>query len=716
MVPPYPTSTRPGHPLPTRLWFLARTVFFLTGCFVASQARLAHAQTFAEPTSADTSSEAQPLAVAFSQGVEAFQAEQYQEATAHLAPVFEAEPGFFLPELGSAAFWLGQAYQAEENAEAASDVWAEGWTELAAEAIIDLRLADALIEQTFTQHDSARYAEAASAYLTLLRNLEGRRPAALQPIKARHLIPLTFILPPDVRDDVGLPDVAAAADSAGLRAGAGAALVAWWRSMDNLPATATNERLTEHLERVIYAREHFANRKSETGFDDRAEIYIRFGKPSHTKPITFDLMSLTRVVDREAGMAYIDPNVPSFPDTELWVYRNIDRSAHYLFVEKAGRGLRLATSYDVIPSELRTRLRRGRKNQLVLHQAMEEMYVDLALYHSETYGRALMELDNGRLPLDQLLFQARHEEQRAAYERDEAMPASHSSLFDGLDDLPVALRTARFLDEDGTTRTELYWTLPARALRPSRRLRKRLRKAEAEPSEEYLINLTVAQQTSDYRTRYRETKHHLVRLADPRADSVVLAPQQFVAHGDTGRYHLALQWDAHWAYRQDGGIRPGPKLMIGSYRADTLDALASDAGRLEMSDLKPLLMPEDAPLDAALASPYPNGAITPETPLALYFEVYHLNFDAGDQARYTVAYEVTRQEQKGGLKGLFGGKAEKRTSAETEYTGESRTARETILLDLGTSERAGEVAVAVRVTDETTGQTVERSLSFEVME
>ena len=656
------------------------------------------------------------LALAVHQGARAFEAERYDEAAAHLEPVFRAEPALFHPDVGSAAFWLGRTYQAESDPEAATDVWAEGWAALAKEAVIDLRLADALVWEVFARRDSARYAEATSAYLTLLRNLEGRTSAPLQPIKRRHLVPLVHVLPPDVRERVGLPDVAAALDPAALPEGAGETLVAWWRSMDNLPATPPNERLHEHLERVAYATEHFAHRKSETGFDDRGGVYIRFGKPSHTKPVRFNLMSLTRVVDREAGRAYIDPNVPSFPETELWVYRNIDRAAHYLFVEKPGKGLRLATSYDVIPSELRTRLRRGRKNRLVLHQAMESMYVDLSLYHAETYGRALMELDNGQLPLDQLLFQARQEEQRAAHERDEAMPPSHSSLFDALDDLPVALRPARFLDEDGTTRTELYWTLPARALKPSKRLRKRLRREEVEPSEEYLIDLTVAQQTADYRPRRTETKHHLVHLADPGADDVVLAPQRFVARGDTGRYHLALQWDARWAYREEGGVRPGPKLMIGSYRVDTLDALTSDPGRLEMSDLKPLRVAEGAPLDAALTSPYPHAALTPETRLALYFEVYHLNFGANDQTRYTVAYEVTRQEEKGGLKGLFGGKAEKRTSAETAYTGESRTARETIFLDLGTWERAGEIEVAVRVTDETTGQTVARSLAFEVRE
>ena len=685
--------------------------------------------------------------LALRQGVHAFEAERYEEAAAHLAPVFETEPGFFHPKLGSAAFWLGRAYQAGKHPEAASDVWAEGWAELAGEGLIDLRLADAFVWQVFERQDSAHYAEAASAYLTLLRNLEGggladvRAAANLaashevsgrgtapfpkhasgyatsKRIKARHLIPLTFILPPDVREATGLTD-AAAVDTLDLPEGAGATLVAWWRSMDNLPATAANERLTEHLERVVYATDHFAHKKSETGFDDRGEVYIRFGEPSHTKPVTFDLMSLTRIVDREAGRVYTDPNVPSFPDTELWVYRHVDETAHYLFVEKPGRGMRLATSFDVIPSELRTRLRRGRKNMLVLHQAMESMYVDLALYHALTYSRTLMQLDAGQLPLDQLLYRARFEEERAARARDEAVPTSFSNLFDDVEDLPVAFRTARFLDEDGTTRTELYWALPTRALLPSRRLRKRLRKEEHEPSEDYLIDLTVAQQTSEYRSRRRETKHHLVHLPEAaRAGDAVIAAQSFVARGDTGRYHLALQWDARWAYREDQGLRPGPKLKIGSYRVDTLQALTSDPGRLEMSDLEPLLVEAGAPpLEAALMSPYPNAAVTPETPLALYFEVYHLNFGAGDQTRYTVAYEVARQERQGGLKRLFGGRSEKRTSAETEYTGETRTAHETILLDLGAWKRPGEVEITVRVTDETTGQTAERSLSFEVRE
>jgi len=94
--------------------------------------------------------------------------------------------------------------------------------------------------------------------------------------------------------------------------------------------------------------------------------------------------------------------------------------------------------------------------------------------------------------------------------------------------------------------------------------------------------------------------------------------------------------------------------------------------------------------------------------LLLYFEVYHLTYDADDQTRYTVEYEMTRRTD-GGL--LRKGN-EDRISAATEYAGDSRTARETILLDLSELDAAGELDVTVRVTDEVTGRQVERTLPF----
>jgi len=52
------------------------------------------------------------------------------------------------------------------------------------------------------------------------------------------------------------------------------------------------------------------------------------------------------------------------------------------------------------------------------------------------------------------------------------------------------------------------------------------------------------------------------------------------------------------------------------------------------------------------------------------------------------------------------------TSAQSPYTGASRKAEEFIALDLSEIGSARAIEIVVRVTDETTGQTVERAIPF----
>ena len=98
--------------------------------------------------------------------------------------------------------------------------------------------------------------------------------------------------------------------------------------------------------------------------------------------------------------------------------------------------------------------------------------------------------------------------------------------------------------------------------------------------------------------------------------------------------------------------------------------------------------------------------------LALYFEVYHLTFGADDQTHFMVEYEVTRREKRGGIAGLLGKSKNAVTSARTHYTGHARTTREYILLDSEDWEGEGSLTITVRVTDETTGQQIERAIEF----
>ena len=664
----------------------------------------------------------EPFAVAasFREGVQAFEAGLYGQGEVRLAEVLKATPAFFDPNLGSAAYWLGKTYLAAGRPDSAVAVWQIGWNRLTRSGAVDLMLADDFVRTVFARQDSARFEAAATMYLTLLPHLEGNLSARVDSLRVRHIVPLALILPEELREDLALDD-APTSGTTYLAEGTAARLLTWWRRMDPLPATQQNERVIEHLSRVAYASRHYADRTTPTGLDDRGLVYIRLGPPSRRKEIRFqETKHYGRIVP-----------VPNFLETEFWVYPHVHDAAQYLFVRPLPlQGYRLGLPEDLIPSSLRASsfglTKRSLDKADAMLGVMEQLYRDLALYHATGhYGfyydriagytadlamsrfseRSRPPAERPGLFIQSTLGQVRMEDERAARQRDAEVPASYTNQLDDFDALPIHLRWARFLEEDGTTRTELYWSLRSRDLYPSRRVRRRLRKQHYEPSSDYLLTFHVAQQTEDYRTRARYRKPFLIYMPrDSMAAETILKPQVIAVQGDTGRFALAVQWDAYWASRDDldGTLHQEPKLKTGTFRIDSLHALGNDPGRLEMSDIKPLFV-TDTTARIEAAPPYPGAAVLPETPLAIYFEVYHLAPAAGGRTDYTVAYEVTygRRDDEVG------------TAATTRYRSDQPTAREIVHLDLK-RERMGPFRITVRVTDETTGQKVERALAFEL--
>ena len=649
----------------------------------------------------------------------AYDAGRYAEAEAFLAT---AAPGHRHPDLGPAALWLGRVYQQTQQPGRALDAWADGWHALRRDhAAESLLLADAYVWNTFAGRDSARYADAADAFLTLLLHLEAAPrlpPIALAEVRARYVGPLALVLPDTLRPHVF------AQDSLHLAPGRVPDLLRWWRSQDPVPFTPGNERLHEHLERVAHAAANFPGR--DRLFDARGRLYVRFGEPERRGELDFSdvemgLHTPTLVVPENPWPASRNRTaiaVTGFRDAEFWVYRrSVHAQASYFFVHDKGE-YHLAEPQDAIP--LRYRASSSARHTDVMLMAADKLYTKLALLHPEVYSQRLMALERpDRLPLWTKMQQARGDGRRAAPSRDRVVPPARTRLFDDVEPLPVEVRLARFLDPDGTTRTELYWGLQARAVFPRRAQRRRLEQAGYEPSDLYLLDAAATQQSLDYRPHARTRRHHLLNLQDAARDpSVVLAPRTLVVTGDTGRYHLAAQWEAFWAYRAerengdeaDGlpGTPPhvtaSPRLKLQVTRFDSLTALSPDPSRLEMSDLRPLRLRDGAPLEAAEV--YPNRALTTAITLGLYFEAYHLTLSPDGQAHYDVAYEIVRGD----------GDRQTLASSSTRYTAPGRTARETVILDLeALGTYTGPLDVRVRITDGTTGQTVERTLAFEVV-
>jgi len=97
----------------------------------------------------------------------------------------------------------------------------------------------------------------------------------------------------------------------------------FWLMRDMTPATEVNERLVEHYNRLAYARKKYAYFDAR-GYDDRGEIYVRFGAPDE------------RVLD--------DVHQSSDP-IETWAYYRLGAPVTFDFIDK-GYGYRLAARFD----------------------------------------------------------------------------------------------------------------------------------------------------------------------------------------------------------------------------------------------------------------------------------------------------------------------------------------------------------------------------------
>ena len=497
------------------------------------------------------------------------------------------------------------------------------------------------------------------------------------------------------------------------------AVLTWWRSQDPLPASEVNERMVEHVQRVQYALEHYVCPKCEMGYDERGEIYVRYGAPERITQIVFDDPLLLDAVF-QPGIA-VSPG--DFPDNEFWRYLNLDRDAYFLFVRN-GNQYRVGSTSDLLPSVLRAGIGHGGRGQVkskMLLAAMRSIYRQLALEHvdfgsrfndvdqwfltNEQAGRLRSRdpLENARIitgarrltqgersePLEflqdisqpasifaqSMLLGAQTEDQQVAYQRETLLPPSASDVLHALPKLDVGVRHARFLKPDGTTTIEIYWHPESGGFH-----------APGHTGEEGHIIQTYAEvRDPSYIPLHVSTDAIHVQIPD--SDQEMSIPAQIIQmDGNTGLYHLALQWDQYEIIPE--GV--GERVQFASMRIDSLYALDASGLALEMSDLKPLVY-----TDMDESFPWPHTWIQKEMRFGLGFEIYHLTYGPGDRTSYTVAYEVTTSRRHA-------------SSTSVDFEGQNRMEQEELLLDLG--QRSGEILVTVRIRDHISGSEVSRSI------
>lgn len=621
----------------------------------------------------------------------------------HLRPLWEENIAAYVDSLGSVAYWVGRCFAEAKNTEQARKTWQGGMTALAQQDIFDPRLQDAYARLIFKEDLRTFHSSAADAYLELFERAGEAIDSSGRAIVRRRVTQTAPLLPDSLRRKFLRKSSTGGYVTYRLRPGHGD-LAAWWRAQDPDPATSQNERVIEHLRRVQHAEANYDCDDCPAGYDDRGKTYVRLGPPSYTGGGKYD---------------HAEVQFRNASDYEIWFYPRYGEDAIYPLVERQGR-YRLSGTKALIPRRLRgpfPNTRRGRRNARRALSIMESVYRELItnadyayLYDDVWKYRNNFGTGSGRRrslanEAYKMMGDIRQTDAKVMAQRRKQVPNQQTSVHEDLPTIRTAVRPVRFLNSEGQTRTLITWshepsTLPDRVL----------------------VTAHAVQYDSTYRAQQRlQRTYSSVQDTAAATGSI----RTLSVEGIEGTHHLRLQWNAYPQGRaSDGTLTRSERTHTSVARFDTLDALSPQSGLL-ISDLLPGRLRassgESEGSDTTQIgpagmtfTPYPFSRIRPDQPLALYFEIYNLTYGPEDRTRYTISYEL-EQKKEGGVFQLFRDETTK-TKTTTEREGASRRTDEIIELDVSEAAGADQVRISVRITDNVTGHTARRSLTFDVVD
>ena len=551
------------------------------------------------------------------------------------------------------------------------------------------------IRSPIAERRSDAYGGATAAYLALVSEV-GR--GELTPAAERHLVQLALILPGPLERRVR-DRLASRSDPA-----LGQSLAVWWRRQDPLPTTASNERVLEHLLRVVAAEEAFAA-DTPTGFDARGDTFVRFGAPKERRVIDFEgNLFIARAIRQEPSVRRSD-----FPRNEAWHYPDLGPDIYFVFVQRRG-GYVSAEPLDLLPRALLagglSEATAGRAR--LLGQALRWIYKDLYTYSSGVRNR-LLTLDgavggdgdafsgNTALVLQSELRRARFEDADARAARDAALPASATSVRNR--PFGVSSQAAVFMDSEGGDETYAVWagwepdadvltatedSLAGLGLSPER----------------FAIAATAVVYSPAYE-RVDASPPQVLMISDVRNE-----PQWTVAEGLPPGGHVALEWDLYPATDTGRALPPGT-VAADVLRVDSVGVgWAGDVGLSGLLAVEAASLLATPEIDRLGAFPVARPAVGTASQVAVYYEVY------GRRLGAEVEVEVRAVRVRDG-RILRPGSALRTSSTSVLLVDEPRIPQVAVV-DLEDLEGADELRLDVVVTDTVTLATTTQSLTFDL--
>lgn len=448
-------------------------------------------------------------------------------------------------------------------------------------------------------------------------------------------------------------------------------LLQYWREMDSYPISPQNERLIEHIRRVLYSKAAFHVNQGNLGFDDRGKVYIRWGVPEE---------HYVETMPEPVGDGEI---VVLVRNNESWYYTLYGLYMAFDFVSYDGTYYNEVTSLDAalygdfLISGFYQQLYKRREH-------LGGIYSMLA--HDPDFDKSVKEM-----PINKISAH-RNTIPRLEYKLD-------------IPKLDFVYQVTQFRGDSGRTRLDVAYSVPLLQFKGV--TKKDSIKAFTFQTDFVLLYSNVK------RTLHTRTQQQYLLPLNKNKFNVKYVNEE-TKRVFPGKYQVTFQMLELSQRQGDFKIKP---LQVRNFTGDSL--MISDlvfSPHIEFTSIDTVTEKE-----IVLRMPYPYTVVNKKQLIYLYFEVYNLQINPDKKCRYKISLDVTRERTKGefitqplqSIGTIFtGGKPQ---SIETIYERESNTHSnvECIQLDLS-SLRTGHSRLTVTVEDLLANKETKNNIEFDL--
>jgi GWxTD domain-containing protein len=365
----------------------------------------------------------------------------------------------------------------------------------------------------------------------------------------------------------------------------------WWAERDPIPTDGINQARDEHDQRVLTAQAKFG-RGTWPGWDDRGEVWIRYGEPAMRMP---------------SGADVVPPGI-LVPAEEMWYYPQFDVYARF---NDTG-------TYGFVQYQETVELPAGERNGADRRTLASVKMVDLSMDFMDV-DSPLPQTLGAPVPLSDGDFDRFLDRVHGYYDLVDKMPAVYPFDFPSMH-IPAFVAVNTFRGGDGVDRVDVS-TEFASTVRPQK----------AESNQREFVTRAVFWDYGGAEVG-RYAREDSIRTRAFAGDSLATVLNQITITLPPATYRIAVTVEEKGSGRFACARR--------EVECDDLD------GGIAMSDLELArtigTAREESPFNRGPLEvvPRPSGRYRAGEPVPLYFEVYHIGVDGAGARGYTVEYSV----------------------------------------------------------------------------